>query len=409
MLESIISYIKLKIAPWIHKVYHHPFIYPFLHPVYTIIRNTIKSYNKHKVFRLGAALAYYTIFSLPALIIVIIGLVGFFLGEAAVRGEVYSNLVESLGADAAQQIQDAVINIGTPDTNWWATVIGVGLLVFVATGVFYALQDALNHIFEVKSVPKRVRIFEVIINRILSFGMVLSIGGLLVVSILFNALLLKISDFVSNNEVLVYSKVPKFIVPYLQYLTDHFLVFLNLGVSIFLIALFFAALYRILPAVKLKWGYIWAGAFFSSILFWFGEMAMGWYLSRTSVISAYGAAGSLIVILIWVSYSAQLIFLGAEFIIALCGYRGEDILPKKFAVLLHKVKKTKPSTTREKLGDYSLHHAPPSHDTIERTQIFDHYHEDTNITTEIDTNRSDQSLGFNKDKNIDLTNDKSDE
>jgi membrane protein len=401
MLESISSYIRLKVTAWIHKVYHHPFIYPFLDPVYTIIKNTIQSYNKHQVFRLGAALAYYTIFSLPALIIVIIGLVGFFLGEAAVRGEVYANLVESLGTDAAQQIQDAVINIGTPDTNWWATVLGVGLLIFVATGVFYALQDALNHIFEVESVPKRVKILEVIINRVLSFGMVLSIGGLLVISILFNALLLKISDFVSNNEALVYDKVPDFIVPYLQLLTDHFLVFLNLGLSIFLIALFFAALYRILPAVKLKWGYIWAGAFFSSILFWLGEMSMGWYLSRTSIISAYGAAGSLIVVLIWVSYSAQLIFLGAEFIIALSGYRGDEILPKKFAVLLHKVKKKKKKESREELGDYSLHHAPPSHDRIQRYQVFDYNPETTNEET--------TSLGFNKDKNIDLTDDELDE
>ncbi len=406
MFESIIRYAKSNITPVINKIYHHALIYPILHPTYTISKNTIQSYQKHSVFRLGAALAYYTIFSLPALIIVIIGLVGFFLGEAAVRGKVYATLAEFLEDEAAQQIQNAVINIGTPNANWWATVLGVGLLIFVATGVFYALQDALNLIFEVKEVPKRVKILEVLINRVLSLGMVLSIGGLLVISIIFNALLLKTSSFIGDNEAWVYSKVPDFIVPYLKYLTDYFLVFLNLGLSIFLITLFFAMLYKILPAVKLQWSYIWAGAFFSSVLFLAGEMAIGWYLSTTSVISAYGAAGSLIVVLVWISYSAQLIFLGAEFIIALCNFRGVEIVPKKFAVALQgarKIKKKKPPRTDlETASQHFLISSPPSHDQL-RALLDEETREESSNREDIDT--TNEALGFNEDKNIDLTKD----
>ncbi|MCP4443690.1 MAG: YihY/virulence factor BrkB family protein [Aureispira sp.] len=327
----------------------------FILPVFTVIRSTIQNYQRDKVLRLGAALAYYTIFSLPALIVVIIGLVGFFLGEAAVRGEIYSSLVEVVGSAAANQIQNAVKNIGSTDTNWWAAVIGVGLLIFVATGVFYVMQEALNKVFQVEEVPRKLKfkfkVLEIVINRVLSLGMVLSVGGLLVFSILSNAILLEVSAYVTENEAYVISKIPTtldFLIPYVSYLTGYFLVFLNLGLSIFLIALFFFMLYNILPAVKLKWRYLWAGAFFAGTLFWIGEMLMGFYLSNTSVISAYGAAGSLIVLLIWVYYSAQLVFLGAEFIKALCTYKGVEIMPKEFAVRLEKAGVKKPKRKKRK-------------------------------------------------------------
>ncbi|BDS10990.1 YihY/virulence factor BrkB family protein [Aureispira anguillae] len=414
MLKSFFSTLRSKVTKVTQEVYNHPLVYPILDPVYTILKNTITSYNEHRVFRLGAALAYYTIFSLPALIIVIVGLVGFFLGEAAVHGEVYLNLVEFVGPEAAQQVENAVINIGTPNTNWWATVIGVGVLIFVATGVFYALQDTLNHIFEVKPVPRKVKVVEVVINRILSLGMVLSIGGLLLLSIILNALLLKISTFISANEAFVFGKLPKFMIPYMEYLTDYFLVFLNLGISIFLITLFFSMLYRILPAVKLRWKFIWIGAFFAAVLFWVGELVMGIYLSKTSVISAYGAAGSLIAILMWVSYSSQLIFLGAEFIIASCNYYDVSIRPKKFAIALQntnrKKKKKSTSSLPQERSSHFLSAAPPSYSELRSQRDSLEIPNDQNTTCKpeeiiITDNDPVDGLGFNKDKNIDLTKD----
>ncbi len=411
MYNRFIDFILNNIIPKVNKVYNHRHVRPFVHPPYTVLKTTIRNYHRHNVFRLGAALAYYTIFSLPALIIVIVGLVGFFFGEAAVRGEVFNSLVDSLGPDAANQIQDAVINIGTPDTNWWATILGVSFLFFVATGVFYALQSSLNHIFEVEGVPKRVKILEVLMNRVLSMGMVLSIGALLVVSILLNAFLLKISNYKYSNEEFVKDIVPGYIYPHLDYLTNYFLVFLNLGLSVFLIALFFAMLFKILPAVRLKWSYIWAGAFMSAILFWFGQMAMGMYLSRTTVISAYGAAGSLIVILIWVSYSAQLIFLGAEFIIALCEFRKEKIVPKNFVSALQNIKK-KRNLNREKKDSLTMHfhhEAPPSHYENRILQFYSEQEESIiNTKSEkvekmIEEEKINEELGFDKDKNIDLS------
>lgn len=350
-------------------MYHHPLIEPWFHPIYTILHDTISSYNEHRVFRLGAALAYYTIFSLPAMIIVIVGLVGFFFGEAAVEGQIYQELSSRIGHDAANQIEQAVINIGTPDTSWWAAAIGIGVLVFVATGVFYALQDTLNYIFGVEPVPAKMKILELIVNRLLSLAMVLSIGGLLLVSIVLNALLLKISDFVAANQYQVYTKLPPQLTPYFEHLTDYFFVGLNFLLSVVLITLFFTFLYKILPAVRLRWKYVLAGAFFSAILFSIGQILLGIYISQTNMISAYGAAGSIIAILIWVSYSAQLIFLGAEFIIAVHKYRDEPVRPKPFAYALQraKLRTNKPLATRQNLDDLSNHFltdAPPSYSQL---------------------------------------------
>ncbi len=403
MATSFLKAVKKRLHALVRKFYYHKLLYPIVDPIYTILRDTINSYNEHRVFRLGAALAYYTIFSLPALIIVIVGSVGFFLGEAAVQGEIYDAIVGSVGPDAALQVEKAVINIGTPDTSWWAAMIGIVVLIFVATGVFYALQDTLNFIFSVEPVPAKMRILEVIMNRILSFAMVLSIGGLLLLSIILNALTLKVSDFVIENQYLLYDRLPESVVPYMEYLTDYFFVGLNLIITVFLLTLFFAFLYKILPAVRLRWKYVWIGAFFSAVLFSLGQILMGIYLSKTNMISAYGAAGSIIAILIWVSYSAQLIFLGAEFIIAVCKYRHVDIKPKRFAYALQKgTSRPTNDLSRKQLDELSgayITAAPPSHsqlremieyvglsdDPVENDTIIEEMVEDLHHRQELDT------------------------
>lgn len=331
-MNKLITYIK----SWASKIYHHRWIYFWFHPIYTVLADTINNYTQRRVARLGAALAYYTIFSLPAIIIIIVGLVGFLLGEAAVKGEIYGAIVDFVGQDAAMQIEIAVKNTGSIEANWWATVLGISLLMFVATGLFYALQEALNMIFQVKEIETTGdTILQTVINRLLSLGMIFSMGGLLIFSIIMNAVLLELSNYISANEEFVISKIPptfSFLIRYIEYFTDYFLVALNFVLSIFLIMLFFILLYRILPAVKIPWRYVFGGALFTSALFWIGELLIGLYLKQATVISAYGAAGSLIVVLVWVYYSAQIIFLGAEFIRALTNYRGYTIMPKSFAV-----------------------------------------------------------------------------
>ena len=316
-----------------------------------LLRNTIRFYSQDKVHRMGASLAYYTIFSLPAILIIIIALVGLFLGEAKVQGNIYSTLVDVFGEDSALQIQAAMKNIGSPSTNWWMTVLGIGFLIFIATNIFYAMQETLNSIFGVQEVPQKVKLLQTIINRVLSLGMIVSIGALLIVSILLNGVLLALTHYIQTNENFLLETFPGWS-NLIIFLSDNFVVLLNLGLSIFLIAIFFVLLYQILPAVVLRWRHIWAGSIFAAILFWLGQLFIGYYLSNASVISAYGAAGSLIIILIWVYYSAQLIFIGAEFIRALCVYRGVIVQPKAFAKQLRTSKKrTKKVRKKDEQGN----------------------------------------------------------
>lgn len=407
-MNSFLKKTRKRLSGLIRAIYYHRLLHPILHPIYTILRNTINNYNEHRVFRLGAALAYYTIFSLPALIIVIVGIVGFFFGEAAVRGEIYSNIVGTVGEDAATQIQKAVINIGPPDNSWWAALLGILVLVFIATGVFYALQDTLNFIFEVEPAPAKMRILEVLINRVLTLAMVLSIGGLLFLSIIINALVLKISDFVIANQQWLHQWLPSELVPYIEYLTNYLFVGLNLAVSIFIITLFFALLYKILPAVQLRWKFVAIGAFFAAVLFSIGQILIGIYLSKTNMISAYGAAGSVIAILIWVSYSAQLIFLGAEFIVAVCQYNNVAIKPKPFARALKRGKKRSlKNLSRKQLNELAnarVTAAPPSYyqiremvehldlsdNPMENDAIIEEIVEDLNYQKEINPEKTDE-------------------
>ncbi len=334
-----LSDIHLKCRSIGKAIYNSKWLHPVLYPFYEVVIKTFIFYFKRRVFRLGAAMAYYTIFSLPAILIVIIGMLGYFLGESAVEGQIYQHLVDVLGQQSALQIEKAVASIGSPSENYWATLLGLVVLLFVATGVFYALQEALNQIFQVEELPRKTKLLENIINRALSIGVVLSIGGLLLLSMLSNAILQQLSIWVKLNEPYLLNKIPedfqqtRMIV---QYMSSSFISVLNLCITLFLIALFFALLYKILPAVKLATKYVMAGALFAASLFWVGQIGLNYYIKNTNFVTAYGAAGSLIVVLVWVYYNAQLIFLGAEFIRAISQFKNYKIQPKRFAKMLQK-------------------------------------------------------------------------
>jgi membrane protein len=302
-----------------------------------ISNSTVTNYQRDKVSRMGAALAYYTIFSLPAIIIIMVGLIGFFYGQAAVEGRIYGELHTIIGSDTAKQIQKAVQYIGSPSESWWATVIGFSFLVYVSTSIFFIIQEALNTVFDVKAPrPPKLNILWTVINRLISFGMILLVCILFVAAILLNTVIAQLAHFVHGNEIVVMSYLPDVLSPWVPFLAGYLMFFIRIISSIFTLSLFFYFLYTILPAVKISWRYAWSGALFSGVFFWLGQELMSFYLSRVSAVSAYGAAGSLIVLLVWVYYSAQLVFIGAEFIKALCVYRQVQILPKAFAQRLHK-------------------------------------------------------------------------
>lgn len=318
----------------------------FFVALWKISNDTITQYQRDRVARMGAALAYYTIFSLPAIIIIMVGLIGFFFGQDAVEGRIYTELHTVIGSDSAEQIQKAVKYIGTPRESWWATVIGIGFLVFVSTGIFFVIQEALNTVFNVKApTPPKMSILWVVINRLISFGMILLVCLLFVTAIILNAVVAQVVHFVQGNEALVASYLPDFLANWIPFVSGYFLMIIRISSSIFILSLFFFLIYKILPAVNISWRYAAAGALFAGVFFWLGQELMSIYLSNVSAVSAYGAAGSLIILLLWVYYSAQLLFIGAEFIKALCRYRGVVILPKNFAERLHRQKVATPTPT----------------------------------------------------------------
>jgi membrane protein len=310
------------------------FLIKILGTIYTLIRDTIYAYLDDKVEKIGASLAYYTIFSLPALLIILISLVGMVYGEAAVQGQLFEQLHDLVGTSVANQIQESVKSIGSNTENGLAAFVGIGMLIFVATGIFFTMQEALNIIFEVQVHHPQTGILWTIINRIVSFGMILMVCVLFVVAVLVNTVLIQVSTWIAHNEGWLIANIPASIAwakEYVPIFTGFLLKILSIGGSIFLLSLFFGFLYKILPAVKLSWSKIVAGALFAASLFYIGQLLMGYYLAYVTVISAYGAAGSLIILLIWVYYSSQLVFLGAEFIKILYKHQKLPIVPKIYA------------------------------------------------------------------------------
>jgi membrane protein len=281
-----------------------------------LLKDTVQEWNEDNVPLLAAALAYYTVFSLAPLLLIAIAIAGAVFGEDAARGEIFAQLRGLLGAQAAAAVTSLIESANKPNSGGGiATIISVIILLFGASGVFGQLQMALNTIWEVKPKPGRA-VKSFIQSRFLSFAMVLVIGFLLLVSLILSAILAVISNYFNNF-------IPGFVA--LGQV-------INFAISFAVITFLFAAIYKFLPDVKIPWSNLWVGAGVTALLFNIGKFLIGLYLGSSSVSSGYGAAGSLIVILIWVFYSAQILLFGAEFTQVYSKYRGKPIRPSKHAV-----------------------------------------------------------------------------
>ena len=282
--------------------------------LWTLVKATFSDWTEDKASRLAAALAYYTVFSIAPLLIIVIAVAGRFFGDDAVRGEVATQIQGLIGnEDAAQMIEDMVAAARKPTTSTVATIIGVITLFLGASGLFGQLQDALNTIWEVAPKPGRGWL-ATIKDRFLSFTMVLGIGFLLLVSLILSATLSAVSGWLGSDEESVVWQVFNFLISF--------------GV----ITLLFAMIYKILPDVKIAWSDVWIGAAATALLFTLGKFLIGLYLGRSGISSTFGAAGSLVLILIWVYYSAQILFLGAEFTQVYATKYGSRIEPADNAV-----------------------------------------------------------------------------
>ncbi len=286
-----------------------------LKTAFRLLKETFDEWSEDKAPRLAAALAYYTAFSIAPLLVIIIAVAGLAFGQEAARGQIVSQVQGAIGQESAQVLEEIIANAYQPDVGIFATIIGIVTLVLGAAGFFGQLQDALNTIWEVAPKPGQ-SILAMIRQRFISFTMVLGIGFLLLVSLVLSTALSAASNFVNG------------FLPQTEFIAQ----LINFVISFGAITLLFAMIYKILPDVEIAWRDVWVGAAMTALLFTIGRFLLSLYLGNTGTSSAYGAAGSFVVLLLWIYYSAQILLFGAEFTQVYARHYGSRIRPARDAV-----------------------------------------------------------------------------
>lgn len=264
--------------------------------VWTLMKQTASSWNDINAPRLGAALAFYTMLSIAPLMVICVGIAGLVFGQDAAQGKIAEQLSSLIGAQSAHTVQTLLRHARRPAPGIAAMAIGIFILFFGASGVFSELRDSLNSIWHAKPSDDS-GIMSLIKGRIFAFAMVVGVGFLLLVSLLASAAIAAAGAFLSG---------------YLP-LNETMLHLINILFSFASVTVMFALLYRVVPEVDIEWRDVWIGAAVTSVLFSLGKLAIGLYLGKAGIGSTYGAAGSLVVFILWVYYSAQIFFVGAEF------------------------------------------------------------------------------------------------
>ena len=310
----------------------------FIKRSFTILKNTFTILMDVKGLKFSASLAYYTMFSLAPLLVLTISLAALFFGQEAAEGKVFEEINGLVGNSTAAQIQEIIKNVQLKEDNTWALIVGITTLLLGATSVFGDMQHSINRIWEIKPKPKRGWV-KMILDRLLSSSLVLSLGFLLVVSLIVNGILM-------------------FFMDYVQRLFSDLAVYLSMAIDLLLnfvvISTLFGVIFKFLPDVKIRWKDVKAGAFFTAILFMIGRFFIGFYIQTTGPESTYGAAASVIVLLLWIYYTAAILYIGASFTRAYAEYNGSRIAPADFAVHVE-----------ERETEKEVNHIPPAKGTEE--------------------------------------------
>ncbi len=265
--------------------------------IWQMLVKTGKEWNDDDPWRNAAIVAYYAIFSMPGLLMMIIWIAGIFFGQEAIQGQVSGQIQEFLGADAAEGVEDILTNAQLNKDSWVMQAVGIGTLVFGATTLFFQLQKSLNHIWEVEAAPDN-GIVKLLTDRAYSLGLILVIAFLLLITLVLSGILSVLAGWIERQfgEALLHVvEVINFLIP--------------LGV----VTLLFAIMFKVLPDVKIGWNSVWVGAFVTAILFTIGKTLLGLYFGYSNPGSAFGAAGTVILVMLWVNYTALILFFGAEF------------------------------------------------------------------------------------------------
>ena len=284
-----------------------------------LLKDTFTQWNEREPFNNSIIISYYTIFSLPGLLVIIINVTGYFYDKKEVTKQITNQVQGMVGGDTAKDVESIVDKASQGKETIVASILGVATLLFGATGVFYQLQQILNKMWEVKPKPKQ-KFLKLVRDRVFSFGLILVVGFLLLVSLVISAGLSALSNWVSgyiSESLNILFKLADFLV--------------SLGV----VTLLFASIYKFLPDAKIAWRDVWVGALLTSVLFVIAKFALGLYFGKSDPGSTYGAAGSIILIMLWVSYAGMILLFGAEFTQVYANQYGKKVQPTDTAVSTH--------------------------------------------------------------------------
>jgi membrane protein len=279
-----------------------------------------KNWNSDNAFKHSAAVSFYTLFSLAPITIIAVGMAGVVFGKEVAQKQFSAQMSQLIGQSSADVIQQAMAASELKEKGWMSTAIGIGLLIVGATTVFGQLQDSLNAIWGVTAKPSRHGWMVIIVQRLISFAMVLTVGFLLLTSLVLSTALTAAIDLTSG-----WLSVP----PWALHSAD-------LLVGLVVITVLFALLFKVLPDVEVRWKEVWRGAFITAVLFSIGRFLIALYLGHSTIASTYGAAGSLVALLIWIYYSCAILFYGAEFVRAYRAVHDLPVTPKSTAVLVRR-------------------------------------------------------------------------
>src|SRR6195952_2352185 len=288
----------------------------FVKEVWKIIAATFMGFINDNGLKLSASLAYYTVFSVAPLLILVISLISIFLGTDAINETLYPQIKEYVGSQAALQIQEIIKNLQFSGKTGIALITGIIVLLVGASSMFVEIQDSLNMIWRVKAKPKKGWL-KLLQNRFLSFSLIVCFGFFLLVSLVINFLMNALSKKLTH---------------FLPDVTNLLIKGINLGITLIVISVLFGIIFKVLPDVKIKWRDVRSGSIFTALLFMLGQYAIGLYIQYAAQSSAYGAAGSIIVILLWIYYTASILYIGAEFTQVYAESIGSRIEPAEYAV-----------------------------------------------------------------------------
>jgi membrane protein len=304
----------------------------YFHQLWKILVATVMGFINDNGLKLSASLAYYTVFSIAPLLIIIISLAGLFFHNDAATNALYPHIVHYVGKDAALEIQNILKSRALAGKSSTAVVIGLIILMLGASSIFIEIQDSLNIIWRVKAKPKKGWL-KLIQNRFLSFSLIIGVGFLLLTSLIVNLVITTLGDWMER---------------FMRTFTTLLIKGVNLGVTFIIISVLFAIIFKFLPDVKIKWRDVRSGAFFTAIFFMLGQYGINLYIQYMAKSSAYGAAGSILIVLIWIYYTSAILYIGAEFTQVYAEAKGSHIEPADYAVHIlqteveHKVKELPP-------------------------------------------------------------------